>query len=397
MNNKEKTKKSILIVHNYYQIPGGEDSVVLNEKDMLENNGHKVIVYFRNNSEIRKMSKIKKVLLPLITIFNVKTYIDIRKIIIREGIDIVHIHNTLNLISPAVYYAALSLKKPVIQTIHNFRLICPGATFYRDGFICEDCVKSGLKCSIKYGCYRKSRLQTFICVLNLKIHKLTGIYKKINYICLTEFNKDKLMFRKHEIKKVFIKPNFISEKNSICRSKNRIDRFIFVGRLDKSKGVDILLTAWKRMGDNAPELLICGMGDMKKWCDEYIRKNNLKSVKLLGFVDNNKAINLIASSKALILPTQWYEGFPMTIVEAYSVGTPVIGSDIGNVGCIVKNQITGFTFKYNSIDDLIKSVYNIYKYTDIHETTYNEYKEKYTEYINYDMLMSIYNSISDKR
>ena len=134
-------KKNILIVHNYYQIPGGEDTVVANEKKMLEKHGHKVILYSRNNAELKQMSKLQKAFLPVTTVFNPRTYRDIKKLISKEKIEVVHVHNTLNLVSPAVYYAARRMKVPVVQTIHNFRLLCPGATFYRDGHICEDCVE----------------------------------------------------------------------------------------------------------------------------------------------------------------------------------------------------------------------------------------------------------------
>ena len=208
-------KQKVLMVHNYYQIPGGEDTVVENEKRLLEENGHEVILYTRHNNELKSFSKIKKLVLPFTTIFNIKTYKDVKRIIKKEHIEIVHVHNTLNLISPSVYYAALSCKVPVIQTVHNFRLLCPGATFYRDGHICEDCLKYGLKCAVKHGCYRNSKLQTLACVITTKIHRMLGVYRKINYICLTEFNKNKLLelnYRSKKIiispEKVYVKPNF---------------------------------------------------------------------------------------------------------------------------------------------------------------------------------------------
>ena len=208
-------KKKILIVHNYYQVPGGEDTVVANEKKMLEDQGHEVILYSRNNNEIKTLSMLKKILLPLITIFNPKTYRDVKKIINVENVDIVHVHNTLSLISPSVYYAAFSCGIPVVQTIHNFRLLCPAATFYRDGCICEECVERGLSCAVRHNCYRGSKLQTSLCVINTKIHRILRTYSKLNYICLTEFNKEKLLqlnsLSKNNIineNKVFIKPNF---------------------------------------------------------------------------------------------------------------------------------------------------------------------------------------------
>jgi len=203
------------VVHNHYQIPGGEDTVVDNEIKMLKNHGHEVIFYSRSNNELKTMSKWRKLGLPFTTIFSFKTYREIKQIIKRENIDIVHVHNTLNMISPSVYYAAFSCNVPVFQTVHNFRLLCPAATFYRDGKICEDCMTKGLKCAVSNKCYRGSKLETLACVLNLKIHRAFGTYKKVNYICLTEFNKQKLLeinSGKREIinpNKIHVKPNFI--------------------------------------------------------------------------------------------------------------------------------------------------------------------------------------------
>lgn len=132
--------------------------------------------------------------------------------------------------------------------------------------------------------------------------------------------------------------------------------FIFVGRIDKQKGIDILLEAWKLMGTDAPKLLICGTGPMEDRCKEYIEKNELTTVEMKGFVPNTDAKKLIANSKALILPTQWYEGFPMTIVEAYSVGTPVIGSDMGNVGSLIEEGVTGEKFEPFSTEKLVDAI-----------------------------------------
>lgn len=392
MMSGESKKQNILIVHNYYQIPGGEDTVVANEKKMLEKHGHKVILYSRNNAELKEMPKFKKLTLPVTTIFNPRTYREIRKLIKEEQIEIVHVHNTLNLISPAVYYAARSMHVPVVQTIHNFRLLCPGATFYRDGHICEDCVKYGLKCAVKHSCYRGSKVQTLACVISTWFHRMTGIYGKINYICLTEFNKSKLLELKQiKPERVFIKPNFVESPNSFVTEERRKNQIIFAGRLDKLKGIEVLFKAWKQMGDRAPLLIVCGTGPMEAWCKTFV-SNNKVNIKLESFLANDKVRSLIASSKALILPTQWYEGFPMSIIEAFSVGTPVICSNIGNLGSIVKNEVNGNKFIPNDVNGLITAV----KSQNISfEQVIKHYKKNYTEDINYIILKKIYMGITE--
>lgn len=388
-------KKNILIVHNYYQIPGGEDTVVANEKKMLEKHGHKIILYDRNNGELKKMSKFQKLCLPITTIFNPRTYNEIKRIIKAEKIDIVHVHNTVNLVSPSVYYAARALNIPVVQTVHNFRLLCPGATFYRDGHLCEICMESGLWCAVKHKCYRGSRVQTLACVLSTWFHRMTGIYGKINYICLTEFNREKILNLK-QIKpgRVFVKPNFVEREDESNFEENQKNQFVFVGRLDKLKGLDILFEAWKRMGDTAPKLNVCGTGPMEDWCKSFIQQNRV-NIELRGFIPNTEARKIIANSKALVLATQSYEGFPMSIVEAFSVGTPVICSDIGNAGSIVDEGITGYKFDYKSIESIIQAIEKMREKPLDREKIKKLYEMKYSENANYKILNDIYASISD--
>lgn len=389
-----KRKETVLVVHNYYQIPGGEDTVVANEQAMLEERGHKVIHYCRNNSELKSFSILKKLLLPLLSIFNPRTYRDIRRIIKDEKVELVHVHNTLTLISPAVYYAALSMNIPVIQTVHNFRLLCPGATFYRDEHICEECVDKGLGRAIQHKCYRNSAIQTLICVMSTWFHRRMGIYGKMNYICLTEFNKNKLLSIKQiRSEQVFVKPNFAqSQAEGIIPYSERKKQFAFVGRLDKLKGVDFLLKVWKQMGTAAPKLVICGTGPMQNWCENYIAENQLYMVEYKGFVQNEEAKKIIAQSQALILPTQWYEGFPMTIVEAYSVGTPVIGPRLGNVADVIEEGSTGYLYEPNDCDSLIHTFSKDFSLTDCIQ---QKFEERYSKNTNYELLQEIYSVVEE--
>ena len=392
-------KKTILLVHNYYKIPGGEDTVVVNEKKLLEDNGHRVILYTRNNSEIDKFSFLKKLFLPISSVFSFKTYRDIKRIIKNENIDIVHVHNTLTLISPSVYYAAIKKKVPVVQTIHNFRLICPGATFYREGHICEDCCTKGLRCAIKHRCYRSSKLQSLVSVLILKIHRMLGIYKKIDYICLTEFNKQKLLLHP-QIKEsqIHVKPNFTyhNDNEKIIPYEKRKNQYVFVGRLDKLKGIDFLFNIWKELGIDAPKLVVCGSGPMEKWCKNFILENNIPNIEMLGQVNNTEAKTIMGQSLALILPTQWYEGFPMTIVEAYSVGTPVIGPDMGNVGSLVEEGVTGYKYSVEgnkSLCEIISKGVDPQMYCLVEEN----YKKKYISTSNIKILSETYDKVLKDR
>ncbi len=383
-------KKNILVVHNYYQIPGGEDTVVANEVKMLEEHGHEVTLYTRKNSEINELPFYRKMLLPFTSIFSFRSYREVKRIIRDKQIDIVHVHNTLTMISPSVYYAALACKVPVVQTIHNFRLLCPNAIFYRDGHICEDCLTKGLRCAVKHRCYRGSRLQTLACVINTKIHRMTGIYGKIYYICLTEFNKEKLLNLKCiKPERVFVKPNFVDSINEVIPAEQRVNQFVYVGRLDQTKGVDILFEFWKQMGEKAPKLIVCGTGPMQEWCESFVVENSC-NIELKGFLTNEEIRSIVSCSKALILPTRLYEGIPMSILEAYSVGTPVIAPNYGNCNDIVVVNDTGW--KFSVFDDLLQCVQYATE-GDLCESVRKHFDVKYSQEINYETIDKIYHGV----
>lgn len=353
-------KLTVLLVHNAYRIPGGEDFVVSREKNLLEAHGHRVITYFRRNEEMDNFSLMRRVLLPFATLFNLRTYREVRRLIREESVNLVHVHNTLALISPAVYYAALACDVPVVQTIHNFRLQCPGATFLRDGHVCEDCVQHGVCRSLRYGCYRASRAQTLLCVLSSLMHR--HIYKRLHFICLTDFNRDKLleMNRGHRSpsiipERVYVKPNFTEAQTNLPMPGDMPQEpfVVFAARLDESKGVRVLLAAWERMGQQAPRLLLCGTGPLEEECRKAAE--NLPRVTMRGFVPNAELRALLPHAAALLLPTQWYEGFPVTIAEAYAAGIPVLGSEHGNVGSLVR-RCGGMTFRHDDAADIAATV-----------------------------------------
>ncbi len=200
---------NVLVAHDLYQQRGGEETVARSEVELLKAKGNNVIFYTRDNYEIETFSKVQKLLMPLTMIFSIRTYREIKRLIKENNIDIVHVHNTLPLISPSIFYAAKKLKVPVVQTIHNFRMICPNTWFYRDGHICEECLEKGIYCSLKHKCYRNSFIQTLGVVMCNKVHRITGIYKYVSFICLTEFNRSKIIQLKCvDPNKVYVKPNF---------------------------------------------------------------------------------------------------------------------------------------------------------------------------------------------
>jgi Glycosyltransferase len=164
--------------------------------------------------------------------------------------------------------------------------------------------------------------------------------------------------------------------------------FIFVGRLDELKGVRTLLEAWRLMGADAPLLRVCGNGPMEDWC---LRQSEGLNVEWMGFVDSGSVKRLIAESKALIMPTLWYEGFGMTVIEAFSCGVPVICSDLGNAGSLVEEGVTGWKFEAGNAEELVRAVRkSMHSDTDFRDRVRSVYKEKYSPDANYRRLEEIY-------
>ena len=389
----------ILIVHNRYQIPGGEDQVAAQEAELLRAHGHQVLTYSRDNGELKTFSLWQKLALPFWTLYNPKTYRDIRRLVRENRIDVVHVHNTLMLVSPAVYYGALRGGAAVVQTIHNFRLLCPGATFYRDDQVCEDCLKKGLSCALKHRCYRGSFSQTLCCVLSMKLHRATGIYRKLTYICLTEFNRQKLLKLPGLCpERVFVKANAVEQTLEPLAGDRRKNQILFAGRLDELKGIKVLLEGWRLLGARGPELLICGSGPLEDWCREFIKTHGLHNVRLLGFVPNDQVRLLLRESRAMVLPTQWYEGFPMSIAEAFSMGTPVLVSRLGNGGSLIEEGVTGMKFRGDDPQSLADTVAAFWeRKQDWTEAVLARYKKDMAPEENYRRLLEIYKKAMEQR
>ena len=349
-----RDKPTVLIVHSRYRQRGGEDTAAENEIRLLMMHGHRVLLYERENPGV---------FFPHSLYFNIKVFLDIRKIIKKERVDIVHVHNTWMAVSRSVYYAALGMGVPVVQTLHNFRLICPAAILYRDGAVCEDCIRYGLKAGVRRRCYRGSFAYTLACALDSAVHQRTGILRKVHFICLSEFNKQKMLrindkgAKRIDPGKVYVKPNFIWERpeETVITDGKLRDGFIFAGRLTEEKGVRILLKAWELLGDEAPQLRIYGKGDLAGWCRKEIDGKHLNAT-LMGEADHHALLEAMGRAEAFIFPSVWYEGFPMTVIESLSLGTPVIAGGSGNGIQLIEEGSNGLLYKPGSAKALARAV-----------------------------------------
>lgn len=392
-------KLRILQVHNAYQIPGGEDVVVANEKKLLEMNGNEVFSYSRNNDELKTMNAFQKLLIPFTAVYSFKTYREVKKLIRENKIDIVHVHNTLMVVSPSVFYAAFHCHVPVVQTLHNFRMLCPAGSYFRGDRICEECSEKGLQCSLKYGCYRGSKAQTFVSAAILKIHRMLGTYRKVNFICLTEFNREKLSRLNEggkqivDMKKVYIKPNFTFQEGISGEVQKAGDYFLVVGRVEALKGIDVVVKAFEKIPDQ--KLIVAGDGPMMAEMKAYIKDHNMSNVKFAGYLDKAKVQEKYRGAKAVIMASQCYEAFAMTIAEAYSNAVPVIAGNVGNLANMVEEGVTGIKFLYDSPDDLAAKIlkYNTMDIAKMKQNAKTFYEKRLKPEDNYRILEEIYHKI----
>lgn len=392
-------KLRILQVHNAYQIPGGEDVVVANEKKLLEMNGNEVFSYSRNNDELKTMNTFQKLLIPFTAVYSFKTYREVKKLIRENKIDIVHVHNTLMVVSPSVFYAAFHCHVPVVQTLHNFRMLCPAGSYFRGDRICEECSEKGLQCSLKYGCYRGSKAQTFVSAAILKIHRMLGTYRKVNFICLTEFNREKLSRLNEggkqivDMKKVYIKPNFTFQEGISGEVQEAGDYFLVVGRVEALKGIDVVVKAFEKIPDQ--KLIVAGDGPMMAEMKAYIKDHNMSNVKFAGYLDKAKVQEKYRGAKAVIMASQCYEAFAMTIAEAYSNAVPVIAGNVGNLANMVEEGVTGIKFLYDSPDDLAAKIlkYNTMDIAKMKQNAKTFYEKRLKPEDNYRILEEIYHKI----
>lgn len=389
----QKLTFRILIVHNKYRYAGGEDSVMQSEARLLESHGHHVVLYQKDNSELDKYTMIDKLRLPFRTLYSVSSAKDIRAIIKQENIDIVHVHNTLPLISFSVYYAAKRCGCALVQTLHNFRLLCPNGLFYRDNVVCKDCLKS-LSCAVKHSCYRSSKVQSMLVALSLLFHRKIGTFRLPDaYIALTDFNESAFLPLLDK-NRLFVKPNFTESVLSVSPGSNPKSRahFIYLSRIERSKGIYLLLEAFRNLPDTP--LLIVGTGPDDEAVQAYVDKHCMENVHFLGFTPHDEALSLLYHAKALIFPTQLYEGFPVVLAESFSLGTPVIGSNIGNTASIVEDGQTGLLFKHDDAEDLVLKIKQFdapaFSYSAMEKNCYKTYKQHYTPDKNYECLLSIY-------
>jgi len=351
------------------------------------------VQYTRHNSDIAAYSLLQKASLLARTTWNLRTYSDIRALIREHHPDIAHCHNFLPLVSPSAYYACRSAGVPVVQTLHNYRLLCPAGTLFTNGERCETCSRSPAH-AVRRGCYRNSRLQTAAVSLMLGTHRLRGTWTRAvdAFLAPSAFCRDYFVAAGLPPAKVHLKPNFLARDPG--QRTHRGDYALFVGRLSPEKGVLEMIEAWRQLPEM--KLLIAGDGPLYYEARGAAERTN-GLVHLLGQLTPDQTLAHIKAARFLVFPSRWNEPFGMGLLEAAACGVPAIASRIGAIPELVADHRTGLLFDPDNFSELVERV----RWAWTHSAEMDEmgsaarqlYLLNFTAEKNYDVLMNIYRNL----
>jgi glycosyltransferase involved in cell wall biosynthesis len=381
-----------LLVHNFYRQRGGEDAVLESERRMLLKMGHDVAEYHRENREINESSLLQSLLVAGRTLWARDSYDAVSRILAERKFDVAIVYNFLPLVSPSVFYACREAGVPVLYHLPNYRLICPAATLYRDGHVCEECLDHSLWRSVLHGCYRDSRLATAPVAMMLAAHRWKQTWTEAvdGFFAQSEFLRRKVMEGGIPGEKIFHKPNFLEVDPGA--STGRADFALCVGRLSPEKGLHTLLRAWSQLKVPVP-LRIVGDGPLRAELEALATSLDRGNITFLGEIPRKDVLSLMKQTRLLVFPTECYEGFPITMVEAFACGAPPVASSLGAIEEIIDDGRTGLLFRPGDAKHLADRVAWAWSHPDELEklgvAARAEYEAKYTMERNYDLLLKI--------
>jgi glycosyltransferase involved in cell wall biosynthesis len=317
----------------------------------------------------------------------------------QHQVDIVHVQNFFPLISPAVHHAAKAAGVPVVQTLRNYRLLCPNGLFFRQGSVCEDCLGKAIPYpGVIHGCYRESRSASAGVAAMMMTHRALRTWTEtVDYfIALTEFARQKFIEGGLPAHKIIVKPNFVNPDPQVGQGDGGY--MLYVGRLSVEKGLDTLIEAWKQLDVRIP-LKIVGDGPLSDLVIQATQE--LSTIEWLGRKPMKDVHDLMGGAIALVFPSKWYETFGRVAAEAFAKGTPVIASKIGAIAELVDHGHTGLYFQPGDAEDLAAQVRWLYKNIDrlpqMRKNARAKFEKEFTAKENCQRLIEVYEkAISNK-
>ena len=382
----------ILLVHNYYRsgAPGGEDIVFEQERDLLIKSGHEVRCYTRSNDEVDETSFLQKAKAVRSLVWSDQAHSELRSLISEFRPNVAHFHNIFPLITASAYEACQDAGVAVIQTIHNFRMVCSSATLYREGSACNECGPGRRWPAVLHRCYRGSLFGSMAVARMLSSYESSRAYDFIDqFLVLSAFAKNKLTEFGIDSERVAIKPNFVLDVN-VVRDPNP-EYVLFAGRWAEEKGVRLLVEAWRQMG--SCRLVMIGDGPLRPWIESEVARHRL-SVDLVGNVPRDRVAGFLSGARCLIAPSICQEaGIPLVVIEAWQSRVPVIASSAGSLAEAVEQGLV-LGFDASSADDLVRKIHQLIQnprfYDELSDAGRSRYERDHTAEQSITMLQNLY-------
>jgi glycosyltransferase involved in cell wall biosynthesis len=372
----------ILLVHNRYRsaAPSGENRVVDQEGEALAALGHEVTRFGRSSDEIEQWPVAKKASLPARTVWSSETYRDLRSVLREQRPDVVHVHNTFPLLSPAVLYACRDARVPAVATIHNYRLECANGSFFRRGAVCHDCTHGLRARAVLHGCYRDSPVATVPRVVEMSVHRRAWRSLVSAYIFISASERELLRGADLPPDRVFVRHNLIPRR-ARPQQQQRSSNVIYAGRLDEAKGVRLLMAGWDSYRSTSDEpglnLVIVGGGPLEAEVAAWA--SSRPSVELTGTVSGDRCAELISQARAVLLTSAWEETFGLVAVEAMAAGVPPVAASHGAFPELITPGVDGALFSPGDPAELALAISDVDQHPEQYEFLGDQARKTYEQ------------------
>lgn len=396
----------ILVIHNFHRkgSASGDDQVYKSETALLEEQGNTVIRYTVSNDEFDHVGVIGKIMFTFSMLWSFKNYNAVYKLVREEKPEVVHIHTFFPLLSPSILYAVKRCGVPVVATLHDTRFVCPCSTSLRGTQLCNECGDGHYFRMCKYGCFKGSRLQSFLVAGIFKYHRMRkSFYKQIDkYICLNENQMCLLTGVGFDKNKIVKKYNFVSDAEvnlKAIKVDGLPERYaIFYGRIGEEKGIRILMQIWEDPRISKIPLVVMGGGpleeEFKAWADQ---KDN---VFFLGYTQHDKCLRIVKGGEFVVFPSIWYEGCSMVEIETESLEKALIATDLGFSAEAIENGVNGYKVPLGDVNGFVDVITELWenpgKCEELGKNARADYEAKYLPEDNYHQLMDVYKSLKIK-
>jgi len=392
---------TILLCHNHYQVRAGEDQVFAAECALLRAHGHHVLTYTRDNAEIPQMSLWQRLWSFFAAFHNPRTVRDLRALIARERPDVAHVHNVFPLISPALYWTLRHAGVPIVQTIHNFRFVCINGLLFHNGKVCHDCLDGRRWACVRKKCFRDGRLYSLWYALIIWWHQWRGTFQRAidRYITLNSFTKKILVDAGFDAAHIMVKPNAATVTPGSATPATSAPYALFIGRLSQEKGIMTLLAAAVRVP--ALPLQVMGDGPLAAQARAFVAQAGATHIEFKGYCSHEQIAAALAQALMLVFPSECYENCPMTVINALTLGTPVVAARTGGVPDFVPEDRAGWLFPPGDVAALAKRLAWVAAHADdvraLRPQAQAWAASQFAPQQNYEQLLHLYQSLGARK